>query len=268
MEQLSEEEHRGSTPPRRLAVMSYNIQGQAALYGAGHIEAIGEVIDSSRVDLVGLQEVHRETWRSRFRDQAEELRARTGMNLVFASSMELGRGAYGNALLTRGTVLHSMTHRLPGRGEPRTMLEALVELRGGVFTAYVTHLAAWGRLRAVTRLRQTSQVSRLVGRSRLPFVLMGDFNSPPTSRELRMFSDRSTIISCVDALATHRVTGKCLDYIFVDPQWSVTSARVLKEGPSDHWPLTAELERRTVSDRMLDSDSLDSDSIDERERPA
>jgi endonuclease/exonuclease/phosphatase family metal-dependent hydrolase len=263
MEQLSEEEQRSSKPPRRLTVMSYNIQGgQAALHGPSYVDSIGELVVSSGADVVGLQEVHRDTWRSRFRDQAEELRARTGFELAFAPSMDLGRGACGNALLTRGTVLHTFTHRLPGKGEPRTMLEALVELRGGVFTAYVTHLSASGRHGSVARLRQASHASRLVRRSRLPFVLASDFNSPPTSRELRFFSDRSSIVSCLEAVE-REPRGECLDYLFVDPQWSVISAHVLEGGPSDHRPLIAELERRTFPDRMVDSGPMD-----ERETPA
>ena len=264
MEELSEEEQRSSKPPRRLTVMSYNIQGgQAALHGTSHVDSIGELIASSGADVVGLQDVHRETWRSRFRDQAEELRARTGFDLAFAPSMNLGRGACGNALLTRGTILHTFTHRLPGRGEPRTMLEALVELRGGVFTAYVTHLAASGRHGSLARLRQASHAFRLVRRSRLPFVLASDFNSPPTPRELRMFSDRSRIVSCLDAVARSEMTKECLDFIFVDPQWSVTTAHVLERGPSDHKPLIAELERRTHPGPMVDSGPMD-----ERETPA
>jgi endonuclease/exonuclease/phosphatase family metal-dependent hydrolase len=263
MEQLSEEEQRSSKPPRRLTVMSYNIQGgQAALHGTAYVDSIGELIASSGADIVGLQEVHRETWRSRFRDQAEELRARTGFDLAFASSTELGRGACGNALLTRGNVLHTLTHRLPGKGEPRTMLETLVELRGGVFTAYVTHLSASGRHGSVARLRQASHAFRLVRRSRLPFVLASGFNSPPTTRELRMFSDRSTIVSCLEAVAKSERTAECLDYIFVDPQWCVMTAHVLEGGPSDHRPLIAELERRTSPD------PVDSGPMDERERPA
>lgn len=264
MEELSEEEQRSSKPPRRLTVMSYNIRGgQAALHGTSYLDSIGELIASSGADVIGLQDVHRETWRSRFRDQAEELRARTGFNLAFAPSMDLSRGACGNALLTRGAILHTLTHRLPGKGEPRTMLEALVELRGGVFTAYVTHLASSGRHGSVARLRQASHASRVVRRSRIPFVLASDFNSPPTIRELRMFSDRSRIVSCLEAVAKGEMTGECLDYIFVDPQWSVTSARVLGGGPSDHRPLIAELERRIPSDQMVDSGPMD-----EKEKPA
>jgi endonuclease/exonuclease/phosphatase family metal-dependent hydrolase len=261
MEQLSEDEQRSSRPPRRLTVMSYNIRGgQAALHGPAYLDSIAQLIASSGADVVGLQEVHRETWRSRFRDQAEELRARTGFDLAFAPSMDLGRGACGNALLTRGTVLHTLTHRLPVKGEPRTMLEVLVEAGGGVFTAYVTHLAASGRRASVARLRQASHASRLVRKSRLPFVLASGFDSTPTSRELRMFSDRSKIVSCREAVAK---VEKCLTYIFVDPQWSVMTAHVLDGGPSDHRPLIAELERRTSPGRVVDSGPTD-----ERERPA
>ncbi|HUP64566.1 MAG TPA: endonuclease/exonuclease/phosphatase family protein [Thermoanaerobaculia bacterium] len=231
-----------ATPPATLRMVSYNIQGQGALYGSLHLERIAGVLRKNDADVVALQEVHRSTWRSRFRDQASELADATGMNLAFSASTRLGRGQYGNALLTRGEILHSVTHVLPGRGEPRSMLEALVDLDGGVFSAYVTHLSAWGRLARATRLRQTARVARLVRSSRLPFVLAGDFNTPASSRELDHFRTGDLVRSCFTSEAvTHPATRRCLDYIFVDRRWRVQDARVIAEGPSDHWPLFAHL---------------------------
>jgi endonuclease/exonuclease/phosphatase family metal-dependent hydrolase len=32
-----------------------------------------------------------------------------------------------------------------------------------------------------------------------------------------------------------------LDYIFADRRWEIENARVIAEGPSDHWPIVAEL---------------------------
>lgn len=222
--------------------MSYNIRGQAAFYGSAHLERIAKVIGSVDPDVVALQEVHRETWRSRFRDQLAELSERTGMRAAFGSSLDLGRGQYGNAILTRGAILHSVVHPLPGSGEARTVLETLVQIRGGVVTVYATHLAAWGRWGQRTRLRQAARAARLVGRSRLPFILAGDFNSEPSSRELAWFAKDARLISCFAAAsATHRVTRQCLDYIFVDRRWQIDDARVIAEGPSDHWPIVAEL---------------------------
>jgi endonuclease/exonuclease/phosphatase family metal-dependent hydrolase len=73
---------------------------------------------------------------------------------------------------------------------------------------------------------------------------MGDFNSSPSSAELSAFHDGKIVMSCfVEKVVTHRATRQCLDYIFVDPGWSIRDARVLQTGPSDHWPLIAELER-------------------------
>ena len=222
--------------------MSYNIRGQAALYGSAHLERIASVIRAVDPDVVALQEVHRGTWKSRYRDQLAEISERTGLRAAFGASIDLGRGHYGNAVLTRGEILHTVVHPLPGGGEARTMLEALVELEGGVLTVYSTHLAAWGFWGRRTRVRQAARAARIVRRSRIPFILAGDFNSEPSTRELAWFEKDTRLISCFSApSATHRVTRQCLDYIFVDRRWEIENARVIAEGPSDHWPIIAEL---------------------------
>jgi endonuclease/exonuclease/phosphatase family metal-dependent hydrolase len=232
---------RGSAPAR-LRVMTYNIRGQASLYASGHIERVAAVIRAVDPDVVALQEVHRSTWKSRYRDQFAELQERTGLQGAFGSSIGIGRGEYGNAILARGEVLHTIVHPLPGRGEARTMLETLVETGGGVLTVFATHLSAWGVRGRVARSRQAARAARLARRSRLPFVLAGDFNSEPSTRELSWFENDARIVSCVASPgATHRLTRRCLDYIFVDRRWRIDDARVVAEGPSDHWPIVAEL---------------------------
>ena len=91
----------------------------------------------------------------------------------------MGNGSteYGNALLTRGTIVDTQIDPLPGKGEPRSMLGATLDVDGVRLVAYVTHLAAWARLGSRTRLLQAVAVARLVAKSELPFVLMGDFNT-------------------------------------------------------------------------------------------
>ena len=44
------------------------------------------------------------------------------MNGCFGKSVDLGTGAYGNAILSRAPLRSARTVRLPGSGEPRTML--------------------------------------------------------------------------------------------------------------------------------------------------
>jgi endonuclease/exonuclease/phosphatase family metal-dependent hydrolase len=226
-----------------MRVMTYNIKGQAALLRGGHIENIANVITDARPDVVGLQEVHRRSWQSRFRDQAAELERLTGLTLAFGRAMGNRRSEYGNAILTRGRVSDVQVEVLPGHGEPRSLLAATVDIEGLRLRAYATHLVAWGRLGSRTRRMQAEAVAKLTSRSDLPFVLTGDFNSDPRSEELAVFRSANFVSACfVDTVVTHRSTKKCLDSIFVNRRWQIRSAAVLQRGPSDHWPLVAEIE--------------------------
>lgn len=227
-----------------VRVMTYNIKGHGTLLRGGHIEGIAEVIAEAKPDIVGVQEVHRKGWKARFHDQAADLERLTGMSLAFGPAMIKGNSEYGNAILTRGRIAEAHTAPLPGSGEPRAVLAATVQLDGLEVIAYVTHLAAWGRFGSKTRLAQAQAVANLAAHSTKPFILTGDFNSNPTSEELKVFHEGELVMSCfVDSVITHRATRQCLDYIFVDPSWKIVDARAVKSGPSDHWPLVADLER-------------------------
>ena len=225
--------------------MTYNIKGHGSLFSRSHIEKVARVIRDARPDVVGLQEVHRCTLQSRRTDQAAELQRATGMSLFFGRSLGDHRREYGNAILTRGTIVEAHVEPLPGRGEPRTLLVSTIDVRGLRFHAYVTHFAAWGRFGSGKRLLQAEAVAEIARNSGLPFLLTGDFNSSPTSEELRVFHDGNLVASCfAPGVITHRATRKCLDYIFVDPGWEIRNTEILRFGPSDHWPLVAEIERR------------------------
>lgn len=226
-----------------LRVMTYNIKGQAARFHRDHIERIGRVIAGAGPDVVGLQEVHRGTWQSRRRDQVADLEAASGMKAYFGPSFGNEQKAYGNAILTNARVEETHVEALPGKGEPRSLLASTVAIGALRFHLYVTHLAAWGRFGSATRLLQAEAAARHAANSTLPFVLVGDFNTSPTSADLRVFHDGKIVTSCFrQPVITHRATKSCLDYIFVDPRWQIRDAHVLREGPSDHWPLIAELE--------------------------
>ena len=224
--------------------MTYNIKGQAALWRGDHIRKIGKLMRETGAELIGLQEVHRGTLSSRRRDQAKELEDAAGMKVYFGPSFGDEKRAYGNAIATKFPLDETHVEGLPGSGEPRSLFAATATIDSLKMHLYVTHLAAWGRFGRNTRLMQAEAVARTASNAKLPFVLMGDFNTNPTSDELRAFHDGNIVTSCfVERVVTHRATRSCLDYIFVDPGWTIRDARVLREGPSDHWPLIAELER-------------------------
>jgi endonuclease/exonuclease/phosphatase family metal-dependent hydrolase len=235
-----------STYPQRLTVMTFNIEGHATLLKGGeHIEEVAAAIRKYAPDVVGINEAHRGTWQARFGDHVEQLRLLTGMNVVFGRSYTFMGGDFGNAILTRGDIVSSHVFDLPGTGEPRSLLEAVIRVNGGTIEMYVTHTSAWGGVNRAARRDQLNCVLAHVRASSYPFLLTGDLNAPPSSPELAEFLAKDDMqLAGEPDLPTHRVLEQRLDYILADRGWSVRSARVLDDGPSDHRPVLAELEHR------------------------
>jgi endonuclease/exonuclease/phosphatase family metal-dependent hydrolase len=230
------------TYPPRLTVMTFNIEGHASLLNSDHIAEIAKTIRKYNPDIVGINEAHRNTWQSRFADHAEELRRLTGMNVVFGRSYTFMRGDFGNAVLTRGTIVSSDVHDLPGTGEPRTVLEAIIRVNGGTIDFYVTHTTAWAAINRKTRDLQLQCLNAHVNASAYPYVLVGDLNAPPESPEVAHFLGGNVLRFVGDPKTpTHKVMEERLDYILTDAGWRVSNTRVLDEGPSDHRPVLAEL---------------------------
>ena len=233
-----------TTYPSRLVVMSFNIQGHAALVHGDHIAEIARTIQRHDPDVVALNEAHRWTWQARFDDHVTQLSRLTRMNAVFGRSFTFLGGHFGNAILTKGAIVSSEVHKLPGRGEPRTLLKAILAVNGGTIEVYVTHTAAWASLGRGARADQLECINEHLGASSHPFILAGDLNAPPDAPEMSSFLGRNTLrLTGEPKEATHRTLAQRLDYILVDPGWRVARAAVIDDGPSDHLPVIAELVR-------------------------
>jgi endonuclease/exonuclease/phosphatase family metal-dependent hydrolase len=229
----------------RLKIATYNIQGHAAARRADHIPKIAETIAAIAPDIVGLQEVHCRTRQSGMTDQAEQLAKLTGLNLFFGRSCAMEGGDYGNSVLTRGTIESARVHPLPGAGEPRSLLESHIVIDGEKIAFFVTHLAAWGRLLRNARLSQVAALGDITARGFSPHLLVGDFNVPPPAEELRVLLAHGQLRVCGDTREpTFPMTGQRLDYVFCDVKWAFIDSTVVHRGPSDHWPLVAQLEWR------------------------
>lgn len=230
---------------RSVKFMSYNIQGHAAARRPDFLPKLAEVIAAVKPDIVGLQEVHCRTHVGPTVDQAEVLASLTGLQVAFGRSCAMGGGNYGNAVLTRGEVKSTFTHPLPGSGEPRSLLQTEITLNGHDVAFYVTHLAAWGRLLRVARMRQVAELGDITARGSLPHVLVGDFNVPPGAEEIRTLLSHGHLHVIGDQReSTFPMTRQRLDYIFADPRWETIGTEVVRRGPSDHWPIVAELKLR------------------------
>ena len=225
-----------------LIVMTYNIAGHDQLYDRNHIRKIAEVINAVKPDIVGLQEVHRKTWQARFHDQAKELQELTGLNIFFGPSYGEVGGGFGNAILTRGDLVSTTIHPLPSVGEPRSLIESVIRIDGATINVYVTHLTSWGRLKAASRDAELDCVAKHVRTSRYPYLLLGDFNAPPERNEIKKFRKLNAAQICGEEIGvTIPMLNERIDYIFADYGWQVQSSSVVKSGPSDHYPVIAEL---------------------------
>jgi endonuclease/exonuclease/phosphatase family metal-dependent hydrolase len=232
-----------------MKIMSYNIQGHAASRRSDHLPKLAEVIAAAKPDVVGLQEVHCGT-RVGPVHQGEVLATLTGMQHWFGRSCAMDGGDYGNAVLTRGEIRSAYVHPLPGSGEPRSVLQAEIDVEGIGLTFFVTHLAAWGRLLRNARMSQVAELGDITARGSLPHVLVGDFNVPPAAEEIRTLLTHGHLRVCGDAKeATFPMTRQRLDYVFCDPRWEVVGSEVIRRGPSDHWPLVVDLRLREAEPR-------------------
>jgi endonuclease/exonuclease/phosphatase family metal-dependent hydrolase len=231
-------------PDAGVKIMSYNIQGHAAARRQDHLPKLAEVIASVAPDVVGLQEVHCRT-RAGPVHQGEALASLTGLNHWFGRSCAMDGGDYGNAVLTRGTIKAGHVHPLPGSGEPRSVLQTDIDVDGEGLTFFVTHLAAWGRLLRVARMKQIAELGDITARGSLPHVLVGDFNVPPAAEEIRTLMAHGHLRMCGDAKeSTFPMTRQRLDYVFCDPRWEYVGSEVIRRGPSDHWGVVVELKLR------------------------
>ena len=227
---------------RPIRFLSYNIQGHEAARRHDHLPKLAEVIAAANPDVVGLQEVHCRT-RAGPAHQGEVLAKLTGLQLAFGRSCGMDGGDYGNAVLTRGTIESAEIHPLPGAGEPRSVLEVHLTLDSLPIAFFSTHLAAWGRLLRMTRLRQVSAVGDVIARAARPRVLTGDFNVPPAGEEIATLLSHGHLRICGDPReVTFPQTRQRIDYILADGNWRVASSEVIRRGPSDHWAAVADLE--------------------------
>jgi endonuclease/exonuclease/phosphatase family metal-dependent hydrolase len=239
--------------PDSIHVLSWNIEGRAARENREHLANIAGVIRASGADVAMLQEIHRGTFAAGGRDQFAELVALTGMHGCFGKSLDVDGGAYGNAILSRAPLASALGVRLPGRGEPRTLLRCESQWAGLEVPLLTTHLTAWDRANRGPRSAQVSAITaRLTARLHALVILGGDFNAPVRAPEMTPLRNGALLRPAFGSrVATHRAFGSSYDHLFVGSGWGVDGATVLHEGTSDHWPVRVKL-RPLVGDLLGD----------------
>lgn len=180
-----------SRSPRILRILSYNVHGCVGTDRRLDPGRIADVIAEIGPDIIGLQELDVGRRRSGGIDQAEEIARRLKMDFQFHPALRVEDEHYGDALLTSLPMQLRKAEALPSIGEPRGALWAEIEAGEKAIHVLNTHLGLLSRDR-----RQ--QVEHLCGPGWLghpdladqPVILIGDFNSIPSSRPYRLLAER------------------------------------------------------------------------------
>ncbi len=229
-----------------MRLLSWNIHkgigGRDRRYSLARII---DCIEAENPDLVCLQEVDRLVRRSGFDDQPRLLARYFRCQGVFQANVHVGRGAYGNLVLSRWPVAsrHRITLRLANR-KPRGAQLLLVDSPEGPLHLVHTHLGLAERERRW-------QVDRLLdhalfrGADRHPTVIVGDFNDwrdalAPGTLADRGFAQVTSPVSRFRTFPAWLALG-ALDKAFVRGGVEVRHARVVRtslaKAASDHLPL-------------------------------
>lgn len=192
-----------------MKLLTYNIHGWRTTDGRPNLVAIGELLEASQADMIGLNEVFYPRIVDGSADPAlEALAKRLGMHFVFGPCLRwpaqdnMPADAYGNALLSRWPIIANAAHHLTPKEEDkqnvladkeqRGLLEARILLPSGdTFTIYVTHLDHTDEEARLVQLR-TARTWLSRDRNR-PHVIMGDFNA----LSLWDYADRQPALAAV-----------------------------------------------------------------------
>ncbi|MCO5731706.1 endonuclease/exonuclease/phosphatase family protein [Rhizobium sp. SSA_523] len=244
-----------ATPPptgRTIRILSYNVHSCVGSDRVLDVGRIADVIAELEPDIIGLQELDVGRKRSGGIDQAEEIARRLKMDYHFHPALRMEEEHYGDALLTPLPMRLVKAGPLPSIGEPRGAIWAEVMAGEHRLQVFNTHL---GLLR---RDRQR-QADALLGPDWIghadaegqPLVLIGDFNSIPSSAPYR------SMVSRLDD--ARRQTGRLpfptfpsrwpllrLDHVFVGAGPKIVEALAistpLTRKASDHLPLLVTIE--------------------------
>ena len=255
-----------------LRLVSFNVHHGVGDDGRHDLPRLARLLADADADVICLQEVDRHFGdRSEHVDQALLLSRALDMELAWSPSIdEPARGGqaerrqYGNALLSRLPVLDTDVHRLPGGGEPRSALRALLDVGGSPLAVTTTHLSSRS---AADRAAQVAVVAELVPGPAAVGVLVGDLNAGADAAELAVLRERftdawetaGTRSDQAGTFSLHRDQGLThparrprvrIDQAWVTARVGVLDARVLDgSATSDHHPLLVDLQVPAAGDR-------------------
>jgi endonuclease/exonuclease/phosphatase family metal-dependent hydrolase len=241
-----------SPAPRRLKLLTYNVHSCIGTDRRLAPERIAEVIADTKPDIIGLQELDVGRKRTGGIDQAHAIAEILKMKHHFHAALDVEEERYGDAILTALPAEMVKAGPLPSLGEQRGALWIEVEVGEKRLQVFNTHLG----LRRIDRMRQADALlgPEWLGDDRcadLPVVLLGDFNSIPSSPAYgrlagKLADVRRSIAGRLQPSFPSRFPLLKIDHVFVSKSVKVVDAEVISTPlarlSSDHLPLAATIE--------------------------
>lgn len=205
-----------------------------------HMQYLRRFLKAAKPDIVGMVEIDKGSFRSRGRDNAEEIARELKHNYTYSIKYhDRSPGRWlpllrhqGNAMFAENKLEECQQHFMP-MGFKRLVLEATVN---GI-RVFLVHLS----LNKRTRERQLEFLSRMIKQYREPLVMAGDFNSFQGKHELAdLIND--TGLRNVNTAGNPTFPAwkprKELDFILVSEEINIERFKVLSQVRlSDHLPL-------------------------------
>ncbi len=225
---------------RIVKVLSFNILHGRTTKGDFNLDVLANLIKQYDPDLVAMQEVDFKANRSKRYDLATEIGWRTHRVPLFGKAMDFDGGEYGEAVLSRFSILKSRVVALPNlpKQEPRAALEVVTVLPSGDTIAFVgTHLAHEGE---AGRILQVERINEAFAQNEYPTILVGDLNATPKSEPIRRLEQHWTTSYGTEEPRPTYPSDKPrikIDYVMFNPgqRWKVLECTVIQDTiASDH----------------------------------
>lgn len=159
-----------------FTAVSYNIHRCVGTDGKRDLQRVAAVIQDTKADIIGLQEVDFNPAGEKKSHQLDFLAEVTGMKAVAGPTKRRADIEFGNALLTRWKITHVRFHDLTVvRRQPRGVIDAEIVCKGKIVRVLVTHFG----LALNERRRQARSLLKILRQQKANYALtlvIGDIN--------------------------------------------------------------------------------------------
>lgn len=221
-------------------IMTYNIYGGRLADGA----KLGANIKAENPDFIALQEVDKNTNRSKFKDIAYDMSQVLGYNyFYFQKARNFDGGEFGIAFISKYPITKIYTYELPSIGsEKRQVLAAEIDEK--VFNSKILLINTHLDFKEEIKPKEIESLLSITAMFDADIkFMMGDFNLLPTSEYYNDISkdweDSYMLGSNINDLDNEKrkVKNPRIDYIWGDSskKWKVKESYFIKETNGNKW---------------------------------